>query len=173
MILASIIIGYRFLEKICGPGGCPFFWEVKGHLEMGLYGQKDLINEINKYNIIKCLSLHFDNYNFCLIIFMFKSFSNNKNHLQYKKHNQLTSYLFHLQFFFNSSLIFFCWLLTIAILAVVLEILGACPSHIILSPSSSVFSLLVILAPSPPKISGLLLLKLYKFFLISTYEFEY
>jgi hypothetical protein len=71
------------------------------------------------------------------------------------------------QVLFSSSLIFFCWLFTIAILAVVRDILGACPSQIILSPSGYYY-LRNIFAPSPPKISGLLLLRFYKFLRIST-----
>ena len=56
-----------------------------------------------------------------------------------------------------------------AILAVVLDILAAWPSHIIFSLLLSYsFSLRDILAPSPPKMSGLLVLRLYKFFLMST-----
>ncbi len=50
MILESIIIGSKYLEKMHGHGGCPFFWEVKGLLVMELYGRKGLINEINIIN---------------------------------------------------------------------------------------------------------------------------
>ena len=61
MILENIIIGLKFLEKMRGLGGCRFFWEVKGHRGMGLYGPKGLFNELN---LINCLSFLSDNYNF-------------------------------------------------------------------------------------------------------------
>ena len=62
-----------------------------------------------------------------------------------------------------------CWFCTIAIAAVVLLMFTACPSHTTLSfYYYSFLYYLRIPCPSPPKISGLLLLKLCKFLLTST-----
>lgn len=70
-------------------------------------------------------------------------------------------------YLFNCSFIFFCWLCNIAIEAVVLDILGACPSQTIFYSSYFLSSFLILWA-SPPKISGLLKLIFYKFLLTST-----
>lgn len=69
----------------------------------------------------------------------------------------------------SCSLIFFCSLCSIAIDAVVLEILGAWPSHTTLS-YSFLSSSFLIPWDSPPKISGLLRLMFSKFLLTSTKE---
>lgn len=75
-------------------------------------------------------------------------------------------------FSWSCYLIFRCWFWSIAIDAVVRDMLAACPSHTTFSSSSLYFleSSFFIPWASPPKISGLLKLMLYKFLLTSTFD---
>ncbi len=47
IVLAAIIIGFRFLGRIPSRGGCPYFLGLKGRQAMGLFGpRRTLTNEI-------------------------------------------------------------------------------------------------------------------------------